>query len=73
MRMCLLLEVAYAEEGRKTTTAIPTEATGKNQLDFNYRHLGDSDFLSVGGAREDRSCVIEMAKDIFMAQIYTSR
>jgi NAD(P)-dependent dehydrogenase (short-subunit alcohol dehydrogenase family) len=56
-----IVEVAYTEEGRKTTIAIPTELQ-ENQI-ISTTVTSDSVFLVSGGARGvTATCVIEMAK-----------
>lgn len=56
-----VVEVAYSEEGRKTTTAIPTDLIENNSISTTV--TGDSVFLVSGGARGvTAACVIEMAK-----------
>jgi NAD(P)-dependent dehydrogenase (short-subunit alcohol dehydrogenase family) len=56
-----VVEVAYSVEGRKTTTAIPTELLENQSISTTV--TGDSVFLVSGGARGvTAACVIEMAK-----------
>ena len=56
-----IVEVAYSEDGRKTTDAIPTEVQEHNSIHTSVTN--DSVFLVSGGARGvTASCVIEMAK-----------
>jgi NAD(P)-dependent dehydrogenase (short-subunit alcohol dehydrogenase family) len=56
-----VVEVAYSEEGRKTTTAIPTELLENQSISTTV--TSDSVFLVSGGARGvTAACVIEMAK-----------
>lgn len=56
-----IVEVAYSEEGRKTTTALPTEVLENQSISTTVTR--DSVFLVSGGARGvTASCVIEMAK-----------
>lgn len=56
-----IVEVAYSEEGRKTTTAIPSELLENHTISTTV--TGDSVFLVSGGARGvTAACVIEMAK-----------
>jgi NAD(P)-dependent dehydrogenase (short-subunit alcohol dehydrogenase family) len=56
-----VVEVAYSEEGRKTTTAIPTELLENQAISTTV--TSDSVFLVSGGARGvTAACVIEMAK-----------
>lgn len=55
------VEVAYSEEGRKTTVSIPTEVSENQSIATTVS--GDSVFLVSGGARGvTAACVIEMAK-----------
>jgi NAD(P)-dependent dehydrogenase (short-subunit alcohol dehydrogenase family) len=56
-----VIEVAYSVEGRKTTTAIPTELLENQSISTTVS--ADSVFLVSGGARGvTAACVIEMAK-----------
>jgi NAD(P)-dependent dehydrogenase (short-subunit alcohol dehydrogenase family) len=56
-----IVEVAYSEEGRKTTDAIPTDVLENQSISTAVTY--DSVFLVSGGARGvTASCVIEMAK-----------
>jgi NAD(P)-dependent dehydrogenase (short-subunit alcohol dehydrogenase family)/3-hydroxymyristoyl/3-hydroxydecanoyl-(acyl carrier protein) dehydratase len=56
-----VVEVAYSVEGRKTTTAIPTELLENQSISTTVS--ADSVFLVSGGARGvTAACVIEMAK-----------
>jgi len=56
-----VVEVAYSDEGRKTTIAIPTELLENQSISTTV--TGDSVFLVSGGARGvTAACVIEMAK-----------
>jgi len=56
-----IVEVAYSEEGRKTTIAHPSEVTENKKISTTVTN--DSVFLVSGGARGvTASCVIEMAK-----------
>jgi NAD(P)-dependent dehydrogenase (short-subunit alcohol dehydrogenase family) len=56
-----LVEVAYSEEGRTTTTAIPTHVDNHQFISTSI--TDDSVFLVSGGARGvTATCVIEMAK-----------
>jgi NAD(P)-dependent dehydrogenase (short-subunit alcohol dehydrogenase family) len=56
-----IIEVAYSEEGRKTTSVQPTELLENNAISTTV--TSDSVFLVSGGARGvTASCVIEMAK-----------
>ena len=56
-----VVEVAYSEEGRKTTTALPAEVKENHQIKTTV--TSDSVFLVSGGGRGvTANCVIEMAK-----------
>ncbi|MDA7501966.1 SDR family NAD(P)-dependent oxidoreductase [Chitinophagales bacterium] len=56
-----IVEVAYSEEGRKTTSANPSEVLEQQQISTTVN--SDSVFIVSGGARGvTASCVIEMAK-----------
>jgi NAD(P)-dependent dehydrogenase (short-subunit alcohol dehydrogenase family) len=56
-----IVEVAFSEEGRKTTVPIPTDLQENHTISTTVN--GDSVFLVSGGARGvTAACVIEMAK-----------
>jgi NAD(P)-dependent dehydrogenase (short-subunit alcohol dehydrogenase family) len=56
-----IVEVAYSEEGRKTTDALPSEVTENKEISTTVTR--DSVFLVSGGARGvTATCVMEMAK-----------
>ncbi|MFK8056364.1 MAG: SDR family NAD(P)-dependent oxidoreductase [Saprospiraceae bacterium] len=56
-----VIEVAFSEEGRSTTTAIPTEVLEDKKITTAV--TSDSVFLVSGGARGvTAACVLEMAK-----------
>ena len=56
-----IIEVAFSDEGRKTTVALPSEPLENNPIATTVD--SDSVFLVSGGARGvTASCVIEMAK-----------
>lgn len=56
-----IVEVAYSEEGRKTTSAIPTDLLENQEISTTVTE--GSVFLVSGGARGvTATCVIEMAK-----------
>ncbi|MEO0331527.1 MAG: hypothetical protein AAF223_07560 [Bacteroidota bacterium] len=56
-----IVEVAYSDEGRKTTTTVPADTPAQRSITTTITE--DSVFLVSGGARGvTATCVIEMAK-----------